>query len=148
MTEKRPLFHVPKRWLLAIAGIVWLTAGVNVTRLGILAYFQLNTVSFWLIFLSMGVFGLFGLMFFKMSLRHGQRIRGYRETFRPIWHFFDLKSYLIMAVMMTGGIWLRNSGLLPVWFVAFFYTGLGMALAAAGILFLILFVSYKENQRP
>ena len=146
MREKRPLFHVPKRWLLAIAGIVWLAAGINVARLGLIAYGEQKTVSFWLILFSIVIFALFGMMFFKMSIRHGQRIRGYKETFRPIWHFFDLKSYVIMAVMMTGGIWLRNSGLVPGWFIAFFYTGLGAALAAAGILFLALFFTYRKDQ--
>lgn len=31
-------FHVKKRTLLLIAGIVWLIAGFNVARLGILSY--------------------------------------------------------------------------------------------------------------
>lgn len=41
-----------------------------------------------------------------------------------------------MAVMMGGGIALRSFGLVPPWFIAFFYTGLGVALAFAGITFL------------
>lgn len=36
MMKKR--FHVKKRTLLLIAGIVWLIAGFNVARLGILSY--------------------------------------------------------------------------------------------------------------
>ena len=40
-----------------------------------------------------------------------------------------------MAVMMTGGIWLRSSGLAPERFIAFFYTGLGASLLLAGLLF-------------
>ena len=39
-----------------------------------------------------------------------------------------------MAVMMTGGIGLRVSGLAPEQFIAVFYTGLGAALLA-GLLF-------------
>ena len=53
---------------------------------------------------------------------------------------FDLKSYLIMAFMMSGGIWLRNSGLAPEVFIAVFYTGLGCALGSAGILFWVNFI--------
>jgi len=33
--NKRNFFHVKKRSLLAIAGCVWLIAGINVARLGI-----------------------------------------------------------------------------------------------------------------
>ena len=40
-----------------------------------------------------------------------------------------------MAVMMTGDIWLRSSGVAPDQFIAFFYTGLGASLLLAGLLF-------------
>lgn len=40
-----------------------------------------------------------------------------------------------MAVMMSGGIGLRLSGLAPERFIAVFYTGLGAALLLAGLLF-------------
>ena len=92
------------------------------------------------------VFVFFGLMFFKMSMKHTKRIKGCREEWRPVWHFFDLKACLIMAVMMGGGIGLRFSGLLPETFIAVFYTGLGCALALAGILFWILFFRYHDDR--
>ena len=37
--------------------------------------------------------------------------------------------------LMTGGIWLRSSGLAPERFIAFFYTGLGASLLLARLLF-------------
>lgn len=40
-----------------------------------------------------------------------------------------------MAVMMTGGIWLRSSGAAPDRFIAFFCTGLWASLLLAGLLF-------------
>lgn len=40
-----------------------------------------------------------------------------------------------MAVMMSGGIGLRVSGLAPERFIAVFYTGLGASLLLAGLLF-------------
>ena len=40
-----------------------------------------------------------------------------------------------MAVMMTGGIYLRVSGLGPERFIAVFYSGLGASLLLAGVLF-------------
>ena len=49
--------------------------------------------------------------------------------------FFDRKSFVIMAVMMTGGIGLRASGLAPEAFIAIFYTGLGASLLLAGLRF-------------
>lgn len=102
--SKRPLFHVKKHNLLAIAGGVWMIAGFNVARLGILSYRKILPFSAIHIVLSIIVFCAFGSMFYKMSVKHTKRIKGYEEEFRPVWHFFDLKAYCIMAVMMGGGI--------------------------------------------
>lgn len=137
--KERKLFHVRKRTLLCIAGCVWLMAGFNVARLGIISYGRLEGITFWHILLSIVVFCAFGAMFFKMSMKHTRRITGYKEEFRPVWHFFDLKAYLIMAFMMGGGIWLRSSGIAPEVFIAVFYTGLGCTLALAGVLFWCMF---------
>ena len=59
--------------------------------------------------------------------------------------FFDVKGYIIMAVMMGGGISLRSFGIVPTWFVAFFYTGLGIALALAGVGFLVHFIRQGKS---
>jgi len=140
-----PYFHVRKRTLLAIAGCVWLAAGFNVARLGVLSYLETGTVTPVQVLLSSAVSCVFGLLFYRMSIKHNKRILGYKHETKPVWHFFDLKSYLIMAFMMGGGIWLRSSGLVPAVFIAVFYTGLGCALAGAGILFWILFFRSGED---
>lgn len=79
----------------------------------------------------------------RMSKKHTKRILGY-EGDRPFWHFFDLKAYLMMACMMIGGIGLRAAGIFPNTFIAFFYTGLGCALASAGIRFLKSHIIYHK----
>lgn len=135
-------FSVKKRTLLLIAGIVWLIAGFNVARLGVLSY-KLIDRTWYLYLLSMIIFLLFGAMFFKMSQKHTRRILGY-EDYRPFWHFFDIKAYLIMACMMGGGIGFRAAGIFPDIFVAFFYSGLGCALALAGVLFVRNYLCYDQ----
>ena len=127
-------FCVKKKTLLLIAGIVWMIAGFNVARLGVISYLDIER-KWYLYLLSILVFLLFGLMFFKMSQKHTKRILEY-EDYRPFWHFFDLKSYLIMACMMSVGIGFRAAGIFPEIFVAFFYSGLGLALALAGVTFI------------
>ena len=133
-------FMVKKRTLLLIAGIVWLLAGVNVARPGILAYLEMEQQWYWYL-LSILIFLLFGTMFFMMSKKHTKRIMGYSEARQPFRRFFDLKAYIIMAVMMGGGIGLRAAGVFPNQLVAFFYSGLGCALALAGVLFMINYFS-------
>ena len=107
-------FHVKKRTLLLIAGIVWLIAGFNVARLGILSYRVIDR-KWYLYLFSVVVFFLFGMMFYKMSKKHTKRILGY-ESHRP---FPDI-------------------------FVAFFYSGLGCALALAGVVFTRNYFCYKQ----
>lgn len=133
--QKEKIFEVKKLNLLIIAGIVWFIAGFNVVRLGLIAYKEIAPFQWWQGLLSTVVFIAFGAMFLKISQKHVLRIEQYKQAFRPIWDFFDGKSYIIMAVMMGGGIWLRLSGLVPDMFIAIFYTGLGLALTLAGVLF-------------
>ena len=129
------MFHVKKRNLLLIAGIVWLIAGFNVARLGTLAYFIIES-KWYLYLLSIAIFIVFGRMFFKMSKKHTKRILKY-EDYKPVWNFFDLKAYLIMAFMMSVGIF-------PDIFIAFFYSGVGGALTLAGILFFRNYICYPK----
>lgn len=62
--NSRPFFHVKKRTLIAVAGCVWLAAGVNVARLGVLSYQKLAAVTAIHVLLCAAVFCLFGAMFF------------------------------------------------------------------------------------
>ena len=139
---KEYILKVKKRTLLLIAGIVWLIAGFNVARLGILSIGLVEKI-WYLYALSILIFIIFGTMFYKMSEKHTKRILAYEEK-RPFWNFFDLKSYLIMVFMMTMGIGLRASGKIPDFFIAFFYTGLGLALALAGIIFIRNYIIYRK----
>lgn len=140
-------FHVKKPTLLAIAGSVWLIAGFNVARMGVISYIEFNSATALQVILSLAVFCVFGFMFFKMTQKHTSRIMGYNEKTKPIWQFFDLKAYCIMAFMMGGGIWFRASGLAPVVFVAVFYTGLGCALALAGVVFWCNFIAVYSDKK-
>ena len=134
-TSKRKPFQVKKQNLLIIAALVWVAAGANILHIGLEAYAEgyvttLNEV----LSVAVGLVFWFGT-FYKLTKKHTQRITNYEEQHQYFWHFFDLKSFIIMAIMMTGGIALRVSGIAPSVFIAIFYTGLGSALALAGILF-------------
>lgn len=125
---------VKKRVLLMLASIVWMIAGFNILRIGVISY--AGYVTIWNLFLSGLIFAAFWfLVFYKLVIKHTDRIQKYEEEMQFFWHFFDKKSFLIMAFMMTFGIWLRASHLAPDVFIAVFYSGLGTALFLAGILF-------------
>lgn len=131
------MFKVRAKYLLIIAFTVWFLAGINILRLGILACEE-GTTPLWVLLVGIpATWLLFHVMFSKILGKHCDRIRGYGEERMHVLKFFDLKGYIVMIIMMGGGISMRAFNLVPTWFVAFFYTGLGIALALAGIGFLI-----------
>ena len=100
---------VKRNTLLLIACLVWGAAGVNILRLGVLAYpAYLSVLNFVLSALVFAVFQYF--IFGRLVKKHTARITGYEEERHFFLKFFDVKSFIIMAVMMSGGIWLRSSG--------------------------------------
>lgn len=131
--------------LLLVAGLVWIIAGANIAFIGVGTLVRDNVV-WWILVGTFVVFVPFhAFVFQKLVKKHTERIRGFEEDKKHILHFFDKKGYIIMAIMMGGGIGLRASGILPGWFIAFFYTGLGAALALAGVTFII---SYLRGAKP
>lgn len=144
------MFKVSKRTLLLIAGIVWLAAGGNIAWLGIQAFAQINMSYVWAVILgAVVVFTLFYMKIFsKMVGKHSNRITAYKDDKIGFWRFFDASGYIMMAIMMSGGISLRASGLVPMWFIAFFYTGLGIALALSGVSFLVRFARRSDTPAP
>lgn len=126
--------NVSRNTLLLLACLVWSVAGVNTLRIGLVAY-----PPYWSVVnvaLSAVVFAVFQkFVFGRLVDKHTARIRSYGEDRQFFLKFFDGKSFAIMAVMMSGGIWLRASGVAPERFIAVFYTGLGASLLLAGILF-------------
>lgn len=125
---------VKKKTLLLIACFVWTVAGFNILRIGLLAYLtNLSALNLLLSIIVFAVFQYFG--FGRLVRKHTKRIMGYEETYQFFLKFFDVKAFIIMAAMITGGICIRVSKLAPECFIAVFYTGLGASLLLAGILF-------------
>lgn len=130
------MWKVKTEKLLLIAAIVWGAAGVNIAAIGLCAY-----APYWSalnVALSAAVYALFtAFVFLRLTRKHTQRITGYTDSSQYFWKFFDLKSFIIMAAMITLGVSLRSSPAVPQVFIAVFYTGLGFSLITAGIVFAV-----------
>ncbi len=144
------MFKISTDKLLLVAGIVWFVAGANILNIGLSAYFLETGWLFWALLVgTLVIFVLFHVMVFtKMVGKHADRIKGYDEDKTHVLKFFDKKGYIMMAIMMGGGIALRASGLVPDWFIAFFYTGLGAALAVAGASFVLRYFKSAKASCP
>lgn len=125
---------IRKEKLLMLASAVWLIAGFNILRIGFISY--VSHITFLNLILSTLVFVFFWFIIFnKLVTKHTNRIQNYKEEMQFVLKFFDIKSFCIMAFMMTFGIGIRVFSLVPEVFIAVFYSGLGCALFGAGILF-------------
>ena len=136
---------VKKHTLLLIASLVWLIAGFNVLNIGIVTY--KNYITILNIILSLFDFSIFWFMIFKkLVFKHTNRIKEFKEEFQFFLNFFDKKSFIIMASMITLGVLIRTLHLAPDVFIAVFYSGLGSALFLAGILFGYNYFKYITNK--
>lgn len=125
---------VKRENLLVIAGLFWMFAGVNVAGIGVRSFLAVNSAAWpWMLAIMAVVFVGFGAMFRKVSRKHAARIMAHPRDRVSFIHTFDVKGYLIIAVMMGGGIALRAFNLVPQEFIGSFYPGLGTALALTGI---------------
>ena len=129
--------RVRRRTLIVTAGAVWIIAGGNILKIGIVT--GLEDPSCWTqeaigAVLVFGVF--FFLIFRRLFVRHASRIALKDDDNHPL-AFFDARGWAVMGFMMGMGITIRALHLLPDWFIAFFYTGLSVALMATGGLFLL-----------
>ena len=138
---------VQKQTLVLIAAVVWTAAGANILRLGIAASLTVRW-EWWMVLSAVGVFLLFGTMFGMIVKKHLRRIYGYDgERKHCFLKFFDVKAYILMGVMMTGGILLRSLHIIPDRCTAMFYTGLGAGLTLAGLAFLVCYIVRKVRDR-
>ena len=133
--------RMKKHNLIVVAGVVWMVAGANVAVLGARAATGMSgiavAVAVALVVGAVATFLAFHTMFSRLVVKNSRRIRSLKGARHNPLRFFDARSYATMAVMMSLGIGMRAAGIFPDWFVAFFYTGLGLALALAGVSFLL-----------
>lgn len=130
-------YGVSRNFLLLTAGTVWLIAGINILRIGLVCWMA-DTSHAW--FLKMGEASIvflffFGLIFQKVYHKHRLRISRKQEKNCPF-SFFDRQGWLLMFFMITLGVTVRRLHLLPESFISVFYTGLSVALMATGVRFL------------
>lgn len=135
---------IPKRFLLLIAALVWTVAGISVANIGIANYAKYFSVL--TVLLSAAIFCIFWFAIFqRLVQKHVRRIHTKLADKEFFLKFFDLKSFIIMGVMMAFGFSLRSFQIVPGFFIAFFYTGLGIALALAGVNFAVRFALYNRD---
>lgn len=125
-----------RQFLMFMAGVVWILAGVNILCIGIMTWINISSFQLFRVCEAIVVFLLFfNFVFKKLFYKHTRRIEQKKDKSCPF-AFFDVKGWIIMAVMITVGILVRKFQLLPNTFISVFYVGLSSALIITGVLFL------------
>ena len=138
-------FRVNSRVLLLFAGLVWITAGANVLRVGIEAWRSGGSSWPFGAAAAAAVFLLFYLFVFKrLYFRHANRIESKEGRSCPF-SFFDIKGWIVMGAMIAFGAAARSFGLFSDSFVSVFYIGLSSALIVTGIRFLYRWKRFRRR---
>lgn len=134
---------VRNHWLLILSGIMWSGVGVllNSFALKWLAQYQqyqavIAEVVGVLLGIGIAVFG-----FNKIADKNIRRIIDLPEKV-CVFAFQEWKSYILIAVMMTMGIYLRHSELIPKLLLSPLYVGIGSALFLSSFLYYRKFIKY------
>jgi len=132
--------RVSKRYLLLIAALVWTFAGGMLLFRGLTINNPLP--AHWEVkLLSCVVAGLlfFKLLFNRISAKHVLRITNLPIERPSIFSFFNLRSYLMMFLMISMGITLRKTGVVSPEYLSFMYVTMGIPLLMSSFLFYSLF---------
>ena len=137
------MLKIPTKALILVAAIVWFVAGAAVTSVGVTAASEPWTLLMGTVFFAVLI--AFLILFLMIARKQIRRIESYTEELTEVFKFFDAQSYIIMAVMIFLGAALRISLLLPDTAIACFYSGLGTALIASSIYYMVTFVATCEQ---
>lgn len=136
---------VQKRTLLLIAGCAWTIAGVILIFRSLLWLIGANHH----LTMEIGIGIVLGILFYillfaRISKKHITRITLIRIDNPCFFSFFNFRSYLLMAIMISGGITLRLSGLVNPEIIYTFFLCMGIPLLVSAWRF---FYSYAKNKK-
>jgi hypothetical protein len=139
---------ISHRYLLLMGALVWTCAGSILLYKGFTILISFKVFPF--IEVIMGIIA--GILFYiflfsKISLKHTQRIFHLTIEYPCMFSFFNFRSYILMGTMITGGILLRKSGILPPDILLIIYFMMGIPLFLSSFRFYHGFI-YWHRQLP
>lgn len=118
------------------AAWVWTFAGGMLLHKGYVFFYQSGNY-IWLRLIISIISGIlfYVFMFSKISLKHTHRIMNLDAEKPCLFSFFSLRSYILMSIMISIGIFLRKSGLIPVFYLSVLYVTMGIPLFTSAFRF-------------
>jgi hypothetical protein len=139
---------IPQRYLLLMGALVWTFAGAILLYKGfaILISFLVFPVFEFILSIITGIL-FYIFLFSKISLKHTNRIFHLTIEYPCMFSFFNFRSYILMVAMITGGILLRKSGIVPPDILLIIYFMMGIPLFLSSLRFYLGFI-YWHRQLP
>jgi hypothetical protein len=136
---------VSRHNLLFIAGIAWTTAGMILGGRGLTYLVQHGDSPGWRIAGGI-VFGVifYVLLFAKISHKHIKRIRGLNIPYPCAFSFFNFRGYIMMALMISGGIMMRRFDVIDKEWLYNFYITMSVPLLISAVRFFTFWATNKE----
>lgn len=129
---------VPKRYLLFVAGVVWLFAGSMLLTKGIGMLKPYPDEIWWKLFLSIPLgIAFYKFMFSKIFLKHSTRIINITHKRPCLFSFFNLRAYFMMGFMIGMGVFLRTSHLVSFRYLSILYVTMAVPLLISAVMFFI-----------
>ncbi len=135
---------VSRRNLLFIASVVWFMAGGILIFRGVCGIMEQAKPSLvkTLIAVVLGLVFYLGV-FRRISMKHITRIKQMQNDIVPFYSFFPGRSFLLMMLMMSMGIALKITGVLPADIMVYFFPVMGLPLLISSFRFLWHGYSFK-----
>ncbi len=142
--QKTLRFTVSKRVLLFEAALVWTFAGGMLLFRGS-SMLEASSGFSWLKIITCICSGVifFVLVFTKISRKHVDRINNLFGERHFFYEFFNFKSYLMMAGMITMGILLRKSLIVPLASLSLAYITMGIPLLFSSFRFYLNWFKFQ-----
>ncbi len=142
--QKTLRFTVSKRVLLFEAALVWTFAGGMLLFRGS-SMLEASSGFSWLKIITCICSGVifFVLVFTKISRKHVDRINNLFGERHFFYEFFNFKSYLMMAGMITMGILLRKSLIVPLASLSLAYITMGIPLLFSSFRFYLNWFNFQ-----
>lgn len=137
--------RIAPRYLYIIAALVWTFAGSMLLFRGILLFMD-DDYLIWIRIIISIIAGLlfYRLLFSNISRKHTRRIARIQLQKPCLFSFFNIKSYILMSLMITAGISLRKSGILPPVYLSVIYVTMGIPLFISSFRFYYAFAVYPS----
>ena len=127
---------VKKRTLLFVAGCAWTIAGSMLITRALLALIAIQHFLLLEIIIGIIVGACFYIfMFTRISKKHITRISILKVDNPCFFSFFNVRSYILMTIMISAGITLRKTNIIDPAYLYTFYLAMGIPLLLSAIRF-------------